>query len=263
MWRKHLTDRGAPGRQPGLEPGDLGVAAVDLGSGEPAVDPGDDDVLVVGPAEDADLPRLGQRPPDAPQEVVAGLLLGRPLERGDPASERVDEADHVLDRAVLPRGVDALEDEQHRPGLLGPEPLLEGGQTFPVGGQRTRRLLLGLDAGVAAGLVAGRAGRRRPDRARSSSRRLMGANVAHARSPGTAGVAAPHARRSPADAGRGAEGAQRYSQPLMPTPALAGVRHRNAGVHRLGLALGEGDGADQDHQGHAGDGEAGAVVAAG
>src|SRR5581483_9496245 len=150
-----LHDRGGVGRQAGLETGDLDVAAVDLGPREPTVDPRDEDVLVVRPAEHADLPRRRQRPADAPQEVVPGLLLGRLLERGDPAAQRVDEPDDALDRAVLPRRVDALEDEQHRPGLLGPEPLLKAGQPIGVGLQRPPRRFPALHPGVAAGLAAG------------------------------------------------------------------------------------------------------------
>ena len=65
-----------------------------------------------------------------------GELLGRgDLEARDRAALRVERGHDLADRAVLAGGVDALEDDEHRPPPLGPQPLLELGQAVeqPVG----------------------------------------------------------------------------------------------------------------------------------
>jgi hypothetical protein len=77
------------------------------------VDPDDQHVLVVGPVEDPEVARVGQRVADPPQEVVSELLVGRRLEAGDLDTLRVDQADGVTQHPALPGGVHALEHQQH------------------------------------------------------------------------------------------------------------------------------------------------------
>ena len=57
--------------------------------------------------------------------VVGAFLLRRHLERRDRAAGRVEGAHHVLDRAALARGVDALQDDEQRALLLGEQALLQ------------------------------------------------------------------------------------------------------------------------------------------
>ena len=152
---QHALDDVVPlGDELGLELVDRVVAALDLLGGGELADPGDQHVLVVGAVEDPDVPRLGQRPSDPPQEVVRALLLGRRLERGDPHALRVDQADRVPQRAALAGGVHALQHQQHAPASAGPalgeQPLLQVGQ---LGAQRRA-------APPCRGLAAVEAGRR-------------------------------------------------------------------------------------------------------
>src|SRR5207249_2538104 len=74
----------------------------------------DQDLLVVRAVEDADTPALGEQARAAPQEIVLQLLGARVLEAVDLAALRVHPGHHVLDHAVLARGVHGLEDDQQR-----------------------------------------------------------------------------------------------------------------------------------------------------
>ena len=89
------------------------------------MDAHDEDVLVVGAVEDADLALARDAPVDAPEVVVGELLGRRDLERGDGTALRVERAHHVAERAVLAGGVDSLEDDEDLMLALGPEPVLE------------------------------------------------------------------------------------------------------------------------------------------
>ena len=106
----------------------------------------DQDVLVVGPVEDADHPGLREPPADAPQEVVVLLLLRRCLEGVVLHALGVHEPDDVADDPALARGVHALQDEQDgdlAPGpALGEQLLLKGREHARPGGERRRTLLL-------------------------------------------------------------------------------------------------------------------------
>ncbi len=68
----------------------------------------------------------------APQIVVRELLRTGHLERRDRAALRVEGGHHLLDRAVLAGGIDALEDDEDRTFRLGPEPVLEVGQAVEL-----------------------------------------------------------------------------------------------------------------------------------
>src|SRR4051812_45607511 len=58
------------------------------------------------------MPRLRKSLVDPPEKAVAALLRRRLLERAHLRALRIDLADHVLDRAALARGVQALQDKQ-------------------------------------------------------------------------------------------------------------------------------------------------------
>jgi hypothetical protein len=85
---------------------------------------------------------------------VGKLFRRRLLEGADLHPLRVHSAHHVLDRAVLAGGVDALQDQQDAERVLRGEPVLVlGEQLHPVREQRLR-LLLGHVARVAGIVVA-------------------------------------------------------------------------------------------------------------
>ena len=134
-----LDDHEAVGDEPGLELVDLVVAALDRRRLGELVDPHDQDVLVVGAVEDADVARLRQGVADPPQEAVLALLVGGRLEAGDLHALRVDQADRVAQHSALAGGVHALQHQQHAPlgagGALGPEHLLQVGQLVAEGEQ--------------------------------------------------------------------------------------------------------------------------------
>src|SRR5581483_2936634 len=72
-----------------------------------------DDVLVVRPVEDPDLAAARRLEMDAPEVVVREIDGRRLLERDDPAALRVHAREDAPDRAVLPRRVEPLQDEEH------------------------------------------------------------------------------------------------------------------------------------------------------
>ena len=77
------------------------------------VHPHDEDVLVVAAVEDRDVAARRGVLVHPPEVVVGELDVVRPLEVGDLDAERVHRAEDVLDRAVLARGVHALEHDEH------------------------------------------------------------------------------------------------------------------------------------------------------
>src|SRR5438093_1084948 len=83
------------------------------------------------------------------------FLRRRLLERVDLAALRVHAGHHVLDRAVLSRGVHRLEDEQQRPPVVRVEALLQLPE--PLDALRLPllrvRLFLGLEAGGVGGIA--------------------------------------------------------------------------------------------------------------
>jgi hypothetical protein len=101
------------------------------------------DLLVVGPVEDADAAALGQVFDASPEIIMVELLGRRLLERHHLATLRVDAGHHMLDGAILARRVHGLEDEEHGPAVLRVEPVLQCGE----------RLHPGLQALLGPGLV--------------------------------------------------------------------------------------------------------------
>ena len=82
--------------------------------------PDDQDVLIVGPIEHADVSLVGRRGVDAPEIVVGGS----PLPAGTPklvalTAGRIDPGEDRANRPVLAGGVDRLQDDQHAALLLG------------------------------------------------------------------------------------------------------------------------------------------------
>ena len=115
------------------------LAGEDLG-----VDPDDEDLLVVGAVEDADVAALGQLLRVAPQVVVVEVLGRGDLEAADLDALGVDAAHDVADRAVLAGGVHRLEDHDDAVGVLGREAHLVLGEQLDGLGQDLLRLRLGL-----------------------------------------------------------------------------------------------------------------------
>ena len=92
------------------------------------MDPDDQDLLVVGAVEDADVAALGQLALVAPQVVVVEVLARGHLEAADLDALRVDPAHDVADRPVLAGRVHRLEDHDDAVGVLGREPHLVLGE---------------------------------------------------------------------------------------------------------------------------------------
>ena len=99
------------------------------------MDPDDQDFLVVGAVEDADVAALGQLLLVAPQVVVVEVGAGRDLEAADLDALRVDAAHDVADRAVLAGRVHRLEDHHHAVGVLGGQAHLVLGQILDALGE--------------------------------------------------------------------------------------------------------------------------------
>ena len=108
------------------------------------VDPDDQDLLVVGAIEDADVAAFGQLLRVAPQVVVVEVLGRGDLEAADLDALRVDAAHDVPDRPVLAGGVHRLQDDHDAVRVLRGEPRLEVGQELDAAGEDGLRLGLGL-----------------------------------------------------------------------------------------------------------------------
>jgi hypothetical protein len=126
---EELEDRRSFLAEQALEGVDLVVAARPDSLRGDVMDPDDEDVLVVRSIEDGDLALAGRSLVHAPEEVVSRLDRCGHLERRDHATHRVERAHHVLDRAVLARRIDPLEDDENPLTSLGPDPILETRQS--------------------------------------------------------------------------------------------------------------------------------------
>src|SRR6266542_4372759 len=152
--QEELADDGAAVDQQPLEVVDLLVTLLPDLAGDELVDAHDQDVLVVGPVEDADHAVGGGAAVDAPEEVVVQLDLIGSFERGDLAALRIDAGEDLADGAVLAAGVHALEHHQEAVDAGGVELLLEVGEP---GGQLGGALdAVGLaEAAVGGGIDGG------------------------------------------------------------------------------------------------------------
>src|SRR5438552_9027688 len=104
----------------------------------------DQDLLVVRAVEDADTPALGEQARAAPQEIVLQLLGARVLEAVDLAALRVHAGHHVLDHAVLARGVHGLEDDQQGAAVRGVKHVLQRSEILGVPPEQLLIMLVGL-----------------------------------------------------------------------------------------------------------------------
>ena len=115
-----------------------------------AVHAGDEYVFVVGAVEHPNVPPFGGLRPNAPEKILAQLVLRRRFEGSNAHARRIHPREQVLDGAVLAARVHGLKDEQHVAPLLRVEPLLQLAQ--PLAQVQEAR------AGVA--LVVGAVGKR-------------------------------------------------------------------------------------------------------
>src|SRR5262245_21911760 len=88
----------------------------------------DERFLVVATVEDADATAFRQAPDATPHEIVIEILLRWSLEGKYLTTLRIDAGHNVLDRAVFPRGVHRLKDQQHRPAVLRVKHVLKLGK---------------------------------------------------------------------------------------------------------------------------------------
>src|SRR5262249_4516278 len=98
----------------------------------------------VATVKDTDAATFRQAPDATPHEIVIEILLRWSLEGKYLTTLRVDAGHNVLDRAVFPRGVYRLKDQQHRPAVLRVEHVLklrEYGNTHGKGFLGTRLVL--------------------------------------------------------------------------------------------------------------------------
>ncbi len=80
---------------------------------------GDQHLLVIGPVEDADAPPFRQAASRAPEKIMFQLLGARLLEAENLAALGIDTGHHVLDGAILARGIHRLENHQEGISVAG------------------------------------------------------------------------------------------------------------------------------------------------
>jgi hypothetical protein len=105
------------------------------------VDPDDQDLLVIGAIEDADVPVGWQLLGIPPQIVVIELGRRRDLERMDLDALRIDPAHDVADRPVLAGRIHRLQDDEEALVVLGGEAALVLGEHLDAGLQEALRLV--------------------------------------------------------------------------------------------------------------------------
>jgi hypothetical protein len=79
----------------------------------------DQSLLVIAAVEDTDTATLGEALHAAPEIIVIEIFAGGRLERVNLTPLRINARHHMLDRAVFTRRIHRLENEQHRPAVLG------------------------------------------------------------------------------------------------------------------------------------------------
>ena len=171
-----------------LEVVDLPISVLPDRLGHELLDAHDEHVLVVRAVEDADAPLARRGRVDAPQEVVAQLLLGRDAEAGDPRPLRVEGGDRPCGSARPCRHRRAP--GGRRAAIGRPRP------TAAPGIRRARRAAPSTRAcaaslspskpGVPRGSIAARSGRV-PGATRSRSRKLTSASARSGTGRRTAG----------------------------------------------------------------------------
>ena len=120
MWSQNLIRIVPSSDEASLEIVDLVVGAHPLLAGRESLDPLHQDAPVPGAVENRHPALARQHGPEAPEELVALLVVRRRLELDHAHMARVELGDEALDRPALPAGVPALEDDADR----GPYPPL-------------------------------------------------------------------------------------------------------------------------------------------
>ena len=179
--QEELADDRAFVDEHAFEVADVVVAPTPLLLRNQVVHANDEHVLVVRAVEDRDVAATRGVFVDAPQVVVGELGVVRPLEVRDPDAERIDRAEHVLDRAVLARGVHPLQDHEQLVLALGVQQALEVGQLGIELGQH--RFGVALVAVEAVGVVRSTnpSGARRSSERGGSGRPSSGDSASRAR----------------------------------------------------------------------------------
>jgi hypothetical protein len=138
-----LEDDGAVLGEKLLEVRDVVVARLPQLPGHEIVDPHDEHVLIVRAIEDGELAEARRVAVHPPEEVVLALLGGRHAEGHDVHAARIEAAHHVLDRAVLARGVPALQHHHHAVHLGAEHGILQLEQLCTERGEALPRFFLG------------------------------------------------------------------------------------------------------------------------
>ncbi len=108
-----------------LEGVDLFVARLPDGFGSELEDAHDQNVLVMGTVEDADVAVARKGPVDAPKEIVREFLARRRLEIGGFHAGGIDMLEHAAAGAVLAASVHALQKDNEGMFMIGVQQVLE------------------------------------------------------------------------------------------------------------------------------------------
>src|SRR4029453_9762435 len=100
------------------------------------VDSNDDHFLVIGAVEDANPAALRQHAETTPQAIVVEIVRGGDAKGVHLTPLWIDARHHVLDGAVFSSRIDGLKNQEHRPPILGVEPLLHLGGGLDTGCQQ-------------------------------------------------------------------------------------------------------------------------------
>ena len=123
------------------------------------MDAHDEDLLVVGAVEDGDAAAGGKVLRGTPEEVVETFFGVRRLERMDVHALRVDAGHDMLDGSVLSRGIEGLQDDEHRALGICPKQVLRGGERGLVLEESLAPLRLVVESLAVARIVIGQADR--------------------------------------------------------------------------------------------------------
>src|SRR5271166_3865848 len=118
---EEFEDRGPIFGEQCLEVADAPVARGPGRLVDELMDPRHEHVLVMRTVEDRDLAMPRGMRMHAPEEVMREFGGGGLLETGDARALRIEGAEDMIDRAVLPASVEGLQDDQDRVRMLGVE----------------------------------------------------------------------------------------------------------------------------------------------
>src|ERR1700682_1272724 len=101
-------------------------------------------LFVIRPIEYPNVAALGQAARGSPKKIVLKLLLGWRLERINLAALGIHPRHHMLDGSIFSGRIHGLEDQQHRPAILGIELVLQLCQAKIALSQRLFCMLFGV-----------------------------------------------------------------------------------------------------------------------